>query len=289
MVKKIVAMISAVIILLALSSCGSRPVDSNADGKVKISVSFNALKEFVLAVAGDKAAVSVIVPDGTEPHDFEPKAQDLAALGEADIFIINGLGMEAWAEDAANAAKNNDLIVVDASAGVETITADPHIWLSLTCAEIEAKNIKDALVSADPDNKEYYESNYSAYIDSLEKLYSDYSDKFAAVSNKSFVTGHAAFAYLCRDFGLTQESVEDVFAEGEPSAQQLTELIEYCKANHVTTVFSEAFENPDVADTLAREAGAQVKPIYTIESVENGKTYLERMEENLQVIYESLK
>jgi zinc transport system substrate-binding protein len=69
----------------------------------------------------------------------------------------------------------------------------------------------------------------------------------------------------------------------------LASLVDYCKANQVTTIFSEAFENPDVADSLARDAGAQVKSIYTIESVENGKSYLERMKENLSVIYETLK
>ncbi len=287
MFKKIIAVTMSIVVVLAFAACGSQP-NSTGDGKIKVSVSFNALREFVTAVGGDKVAVSVIVPDGVEPHDFEPKAQDLAALGEADIFVINGLGMEVWAEDAIKAAGSTDLIIVDASTGAETLASDPHIWLSLKCAETEAKNIRDALVKADSVNKDYYESNYDTFVSQLEQLYNNYNGKFTAVHNKSFVTGHAAFAYLCRDFSLTQESVEDVFAEGEPSAQQLSSLIEYCKANHVTTVFSEAFENPEVADTLARETGAQVKPIYTIESVENGTSYLERMEENLRVIYESL-
>ena len=228
-----------------------QPSEQYRDGKVKVSVSFNALKEFTNAVGGDKVTVSVIIPDGTEPHDFEPKAQDLAALNEADIFVINGLGMEPWAEDAMKASGNADIGTVDISTGVSVISnievtnaqnqSDPHIWLSLKCAEIAVNNLKDALIKADPANKAFYESNSEAYIAQLEQLYNTYAEKFADVQNKSFVTGHAAFAYLCRDFGLTQNSVEDVFAEGEPNAQQMTALIEYCKANHVTTIFSEAF------------------------------------------------
>ena len=93
---------------------------------------------------------------------------------------------------------------------------------------------------------------------------------------------------MCRDFGLTQNSVEDVFAEGEPSAQQLTELVKYCKSNSVTTVFSEEMVSPEVSETLAGEVGAKVETIYTVESAEDGKTYLERMEENLSKIYDSL-
>lgn len=297
MIKKLTGIALAVCII-TVSACSPVQSGKAQPGKITVSVTFNALKEFVYAVGGDKVAVSVIIPDGTEPHDFEPKAQDLAALKEADVLVINGLGMEPWAEDAANAAGNSNLLIIDASNGVDIIPSgegdsensqhDPHIWLSLKSAEIESKNITDALVKLDPDNTAYYESNYNAFAGALDALYKDYSEKFEAVTGRNFVTGHAAFAYLCRDFDLNQNSVEDVFAEGEPSAQQLASLIDYCKANGVTTIFSEALENPDVADTLAREAGAQVKPIYTIESVENGKTYLERMEENLKVIYESL-
>lgn len=297
MFKKFIAIIVGTAVVATVVSC-SRPISGgNEDGKIAVSVSFNALKEFVTAVGGDKVTVTVIIPDGTEPHDFEPKAQDLSVLGKAQIFVMNGLNMESWATDAITAANNTKLIIVDASNGVDVIStsdagtqdqSDPHIWLSLQSAEIEVLNIKDALVEADPDNKTFYENNYNGYIAQLEQLYNNYSAKFSNVMSKNFVTGHAAFAYLCRDFGLTQNSVEDVFAEGEPSAQQMAALIDYCRANLVTTIFSEALMNADIADTLAREAGAQVKAIYTIESNEDGKSYLARMEENLKVIYESL-
>lgn len=119
-------------------------------------------------------------------------------------------------------------------------------------------------------------------------LYNEYSKKFASVEKKSFVTGHAAFAYLCRDFGLSQNSVEDVFAEGEPTAKQLSQLVDYCKSNNVTTVFAEEMASPEVSEALAKEVGAKVETIYTIESAEDGKTYLERMQDNLSEIYSSL-
>jgi zinc transport system substrate-binding protein len=312
MVKKLIAFFSAITVVLALAACGTRQ-NGASDGKIKVSVSFNALHEFVQAVGGDRVSISTVIPDGTEPHDFEPKAQDLAALNEADLFIVNGLGMESWAEDAVKASENTDLIVVDASAGVDTINTeeehqdeqseagadeeehhahgayDPHIWLSPVCAVKMAENIKAALQKADPDNSTYYDTNYTAFTGKLNSLFADFSEKFKTSENKSFVTGHAAFAYLCRDFGLLQNSVEDVFAEGEPTAQQLAALVEYCRTNHVTTIFSEALVSADISETLAREVGAEVKPIYTMASTENGKTYLERMEENLDVIYKSLK
>ncbi|PKM72406.1 MAG: ABC transporter substrate-binding protein [Firmicutes bacterium HGW-Firmicutes-16] len=300
MLKKITIFVLSLAALLSFAACGSQK-SGEVSEKVKVSVTFNALCEFAEAVGGDKVEVSTIIPAGTEPHDFEPKAQDLVGLSSAQVFVYNGLGMEAWVEDTIAAAGNKNLIVVDASKDVTPITNanedeisehgqyDPHIWLSLKCAETEVLSIKDALVKADPSNKDYYEANCADYISKLESLYNEYAEKFGTVSDKMFVTGHAAFGYLCRDFGLTQKSVEDVFAEGEPSAQQLTELVKYCKQAGVTTIFAEEMASPEVSETLASEVGARVETIYTIESAEDDMSYLERMENNLNKIYASLE
>ena len=314
MLKKIIATALALSLLAGLTACGggsssstsvasATAAPSSAAGsseKLKVSVSFNAIKEFAEAVGKDKVEISTIIPDGMEPHDFEPKAQDLVALSSADVFIYNGLGMEAWAEKAITAADNTALIAVDASAGADAIENtdpaevsehgqyDPHLWLSITGAKTELENIKNAFVKADPVNESFYETNYQDYTDQLDTLYQEYSEKFKTVESKSFVTGHAAFGYLCRDFGLEQNSVEDVFAEGEPTAQQLAELVDYCRTNHVTTVFAEEMASPDVSNTLANEVGATVQTIYTVESAEDDLSYLQRMESNLSKIYDSL-
>ena len=296
MFKKCLVTILIISIGFGLVACGGTKNTTADDGKVKVCVTLNALKEFTVAVGGDKVQVTSIIPDGIEPHDFEPKAQDLVALSYADVFVFNGLGMESWKDEAISASANKELISVDASANVETISNaddehgeyDPHIWLSLKCAEIEVANIKDALAKADPINKAYYEENSRKYISEIESLYNEFNNKLSSVEKKNFVTGHAAFAYLCRDFGLEQKSVEDVFAEGEPSAKQLTELVEYCKNNGVKTIFAEEMASPEVSETLAAEVGANVETIYTIESAEDNKSYLERMRENLSKIYDSL-
>jgi zinc transport system substrate-binding protein len=291
-IKKTICMLTlAVLIFMCLAACSGKAEEAES-GKLKVTVTFDAMRELAAAVGGDRVDITVIVPDGTEPHDFEPKAQDIASIGRARVFIMNGLDMETWAEDAVEAAGNTALVVVNASEGAELIKSgdktDPHLWLSIKGAITEVNNIKEGLVKADPDNKEYYEANCSDYTEKLDKLYSDYTERFASVTKKDFVTGHAAFAYLCRDFGLNQNSVEDVFAEGEPSAQQLTELAGYCRDNAVTTIFAEEMASPEVSRTLADEVGAVVETIYTMESAEDGLSYLERMESNLEKIYKSL-
>ena len=300
--KKLVAAVLCLVVLLGIPACGAEE-ETTAEtdsGKLQVTVTFNAMAEFAHAVGGDRVAISTIIPDGSEPHDFEPTAQDLVKLSSAAVFIYNGLGMEAWAYNAVSAAQNPSLVAVDASDGAEPILNtdaeaseehgryDPHFWLSLKGAELEAKNIRDGFIQADPAGKDEYTQNCAAFIGQLESLYQEYQEKFETVSRKNFVTGHAAFAYLCRDFGLTQNSVEDVYAEGEPSARQLVRLIDYCIQNGVTTIFAEQTASSEVSETLAAEAGAKVKTIYTIENTEDGLSYLERMEANLQEIWESM-
>ena len=283
------------------------PAASSAAEPLKVSVTFDAIREFVLSVGGDKVEVSVIIPPGSEAHSFEPKAQDLVALGSAQIFVYNGLGMESWAEQAIAAVNNPELIAVDASTGAALIERsneqgqannaeaaqaqgkyDPHLWLSPSGAKIEAANIRDALVTADPESAAYYEANYAAFAAQLDALIAEYQAKIAPLARRSFVTGHAAFGYLCRDFGLNQNSVQDVFAEGEPSAQQLVQLVQYCRDNSVTTIFSEELASPEVSATLASEVGAKVETIYTMESAEDNLTYVERMQSNMEKIVASL-
>lgn len=312
MFKKVLAVVLCAVSASGFVACGNEKDKGSEDKSdtVSVSVSFNAMKEFVSAVGQDKVSVSVIIPDGTEAHDFEPKAQDLAGLSTADIFVYNGLGMESWAEKAISSANNPDLITVNASENADIIEKesesedeheeegsedshshgkyDPHLWLGMNGAKTEAENIMEALSKADPDNADFYKENYDSFAKQVDSLYNEYKEKFSTVENKSFVTGHAAFGYLCRDFGLVQNSVKDIYAEGEPSAQQLAKLVEYCKENNVTTIFAEEEASPDVSQTLANEVGAKVQTIYTMETSENGKSYVERMTENLEKIYASL-
>ncbi len=286
-----------------LTGCGKEAASSSASSasnQIPVTVSFQGMKLIAEAVGGDKISVDTVIPDGTEPHDFELKGDDIKHIAEARVFIYNGLGMEPWAQKAVQAAGNSNLIVVEASKDVNPIMNqdpeevkehgeyDPHAWLSIKVADIEAAHIRDALIQADPGNKDYFEKRYNAFHDQLSSLYKEYASKLQSAPRKNLVTGHAAFAYLCRDFGLHQESVEDTFASGEPSAQKLAELVEYCRQNGVKTVFSESMVSPAVSRTLADETGAKVQVLYTMEDSGDGKDYIDMMRENLSAIEKGL-
>ncbi|MCH4179745.1 MAG: zinc ABC transporter substrate-binding protein [Megasphaera sp.] len=301
--KRIFFIITACIILV-ISGCGSPATETTkaaSDGKLPVVVSFYAMEELARDIGGDKVTIHTIIPDGEEPHNFQPTASDLASLGTAKVFIMNGLGLEqSWSDKALNSAANKDILVVTASDGTDPIhvpsphntsadAVDPHVWLSLPNAKIEARNICDAFKKADPDNASYYEQRYTDFATKTDTLTKTYTERFAAVPQKSFVIGHAAFGYMARDFGLTQKSLTNVFASGEPSAHNLTELSAFCKANQIKVIFLENMESPKVAQTLANESGTSLENLDTLESSDGDKTYLDVMSTNLEKIYDSMK
>ncbi|MBQ6820073.1 MAG: zinc ABC transporter substrate-binding protein [Clostridium sp.] len=311
------------------SACSNNDTEKDSTNKLRVGVTINPLKDFAEAIGGDKVEVFSIIPDGSDAHSFDPKPKDLKDLLETDVFIYNGLGMEEWIDSILTTIESEDIKVVEAAQGVEVINieeshehsddeeahsheeatetvedhshehgeecththtgVDPHIWLRLENAIIEAENIKDAFVEIDPSNELYYQENFENLKSDFTELNDEYKEKFKEVTNRNFVTGHAAFGYLCKEYSLTQNSIADVFGEGELTAKNLESLINYCKENGVTTIFSEAVASSKEAETLANEVGAKVVKIYSLETKEDNMTYLEGMRYNLETIYNSLK
>ena len=301
--KKCACVLGAAALLFTAGCGGEKKAPAQGETKIPVTVSFNAMKELTETIGGDKVAVKVMVPEGTEPHEFDPKAENLVHMKESKVFVYNGLGMEKWAEKAVKAAGSDKLVVVEAAAKVKPIEItdeeereehgdhDPHAWLGLTTAVEEAEAIRDGLIKASPENKDYFNKNFENFAKEMKALQEKYRASFDKVERKEFVTGHAAFGYLCRDMGLYQESVEDVFASGEPSAKKMKELIDFCKEHKVKTIFTEDMVSPALSETLAREAGASTEVIDTMEgeSEKPDMTFLKRMEENLKKIEASLK
>ena len=295
MKKRIISGVLAILMGFLLIGCNAKTQttsQNSAKDKLKITVSIYPLKEFVEKIAGDKVEVNCLVPENVEPHDYEPKTKDFEDLTNSNVFIYNGFGMETWVDQVNEVINGKDITIIDSSIGVEARkeenVIDPHIWLSLKNAEIQSENIKNTIIELDEKNKDYYEENYNEFKKELESVYNEYKQKFDTLNKKNFITGHAAFGYLCRDFGLTQKSVENLFGEGDPTPKQLEDLVNFCRQNSIKTVFSESLASPKVSETLAKEVGAKVVPIMTLESKEDDKTYIEAMRYNLDQIYKCL-
>ncbi|WP_346869331.1 metal ABC transporter solute-binding protein, Zn/Mn family [Clostridium sp. UBA5119] len=306
--KKLKVLGALTLIVVMLTACSNRESKNNEekDNTINIVTSFYGIEALTEEIGGDKVSIESVIPEAMEPHDFDIKAKDMKAIEEADIFIYNGAGMESWIEDVEAAISGKELIVVEASKGVELINADeeseeheeheghnhsgkdPHTWLGLSEAKIQGENIKNVLVEKDAKNKEYYEENLKKFNEKIDNIIKEYNPKFKELANKNFVTGHATFGYLCRDFGLIQKSIEGVFAEGEPSPKELQNLMEYCKGNNIKTIFVEELISTQLSDTLAKEVGAQTKQIYTLHSNEDGKSFSDVLKYNVETIYSAM-
>lgn len=275
-----------------------------ADGKVHVVASFYPMADFVGKVGGEHVVVTNLVPAGTEPHEWEPSPQDVAAIGDADLFVYNGAGMEGWVDDVLESIDTSQMQVVEASMGIELRAGghdhdhdaeeeaehadnhdaeaaddasehahghdgehDPHVWLSPKNARMELANIRDGLVKADPDHEADYEANYKKYAQQFEDLEQEFSTRLAAAKGKAVVVSHEAYGYLCDAFGLEQMPIAGMDAEGEPDAQAMAQIIDFVRANNVKTIFSEDLVSPKVAQAIADETGAACEQLSPLEGL----------------------
>ncbi len=289
------------LIIGLLPACGkgtsSKSQFQDSD-KLAIVTSIYPMYDFASKIAGDKAQIINLVPAGTEPHDFELSTGDMQLLEQGDMFIYNGADMEPFADKTIQAISNKNLIVVEAAADIDTLEedghTDPHTWLSIENAIAECGVIRDALVKADADNAEYYTNNYDSYVKKLKKLDETYKEGLKDIKKDTIVVAHEAFGYLCAEYGLKQEAVEGLTADSEPDSSRMKELIDFCKEKDIHVIFFEELVSPKVAETIAREVGAEtmvLNPIegLTAEQEEEGKDYISLMEENLTALQTALK
>ncbi|HXU96092.1 MAG TPA: metal ABC transporter substrate-binding protein, partial [Candidatus Nitrosotalea sp.] len=141
----------------------------------KILVTFYPIYKFTKAVGGDKVDVSIIIPSGVEPHDWEPTIQDIENLKNAKMVVINGAGLESWIPKLVST--NPDIIVVDSSKNISLLEkneskgmTEPHIWLDPILVKIQVQNIADGLIKIDPENADYYQQNANQYKMKLDLL-----------------------------------------------------------------------------------------------------------------------
>ncbi len=327
--KKITAALTAALVLSLAAGCATQaapeassqtPANASSGqsileevGKLSVYASFYPMYDFAAKVGGDRIKLTNMMPAGTEAHDWEPTAADIAGLEKADVFIYNGSGMESWADKVLSSLQNKDLIHVEASHGIELIeghhhhdededehteehedeehSLDPHVWVGIRSAKQMMENIKNALVAADPDNATYYEENYAKYAAEFDKLDKEFTEAVAALPSKTIVVSHQAFGYLCHEYGLTQMAVEGLTPDSEPDAARMVEIIRFCRENNVKTIYFEELASPKVAETISRETGAKVAVLSPVESLTKeqaaaGDDYLSVMRINLKALVE---
>ena len=309
MKKRSVLWLVIALFSLFLGACGQKSSqDNSSEAKgMKIVTSFYPVYAMVKEISGDLNDVRMI-QSSSGIHSFEPSANDIAAIYDADVFVYHSHTFESWAGSLDPSLQKSKVKVLEASEGMtlervpgledmqagegidEKTLYDPHTWLDPEKVAEEAQIIADKLSEQDSANKETYQKNAQSFSDKAHELTKKYQPIFEKSSQKTFVTQHTAFSYLSKRFGLNQLGIAGISPDQEPSPRQLTEIQEFVKTYKVKTIFTESNVSSKVADTLVKSTGVSLKTLNPLEAdPQNDKSYLENLEENMAILAQELK
>lgn len=276
-----ITIIALMIMALVLSACASTPSTSD-NGKKTIVVTYSILGSVVKELVGDQANVIISMPDGQDPHEWEPSAKDIEILTHADMIVQNGLGLEGGMEKALGQAREagvkfftaSDHITIRVVGKGEGIPSgdpdqavgaqDPHLWTD----PLTMKTVVVALASQLKSDLGLDVSTKAADLESrLDALNDELTTQVNTVpdSQRKLVTGHESLGYFAQRYNLKLIGaiVPSLSTESEASAADMSALAQVIKENNVKAVFTELGTPANVAETIGKETGAKVVEITT--------------------------
>jgi zinc transport system substrate-binding protein len=278
----------------ASSDGWAAPASSNAP--LRVVASFYPIYAATLNVTKDVPGVEVanLTPPMTGClHDYQMRPQDMVTLSRADIFVVNGLGMESFLDKVMRQMPK--LKIIEASRGIETMhfaggAVNPHVWLSPSLHIQQVRNIAAGLAEYDPARAELYRRNAGAYVSQLSLLRAHMQAELKDIQRRDIITFHEAFPYFAKEFGLNVAAVIEREPGSEPSARDIAAIVETVRRTGVKALFAEPQYSDKAAATIAAETGAKV---YILDPAVTGPmtptAYLRIMERNAEVLGEALK
>lgn len=304
--KNIITKLTSLILVsvVLFSGCTSKKnneassdAGANNNKAVTIATSFYPMYIFSLNVAKDIPNVKVV--NMTKPmtgclHDYSITTDNLKTLDGAQMFVTNGADMESFMDKVTEQMPN--LKIIDSSKGIELIKYEgdegynPHLWVSISNAITQVRNIGEQLSTLDPNNAEKYKANTAAYIVKLEAQRDKMHKSLDSVKNRDIVTFHEAFPYFAKEFNFNIVGIIEREPGSEPSAKDLQATIEQVKKLNVKALFAEPQYPTKAVETIARETGSTV---YSLDPIVTGPmdadAYINIMDSNLKTLEEALK
>lgn len=302
-VKKRIVLLLIAFLIFSLAGCGGNNTDAvqqlslSAESEdIKIVTSFYPMYLMAANIAKDIPGVEVV--NMTEPitgclHDYQFTPKDLKCLTDADFMVINGAGMESFLDKVIDGCP--ELKLIEASRGLELIKDEhsgepnPHLWVSVSYAIDQVKNIRDQLKELDAGHAEKYQENADVYLSKLDALRQKMHESLDDISGRDIVAFHDAFPYFAQEFNLNIVAVIEKDSGSEPSAGELADCINTIKKTGVKTIFAEPQYPAKTAEVIARETGATV---YALDPAVTGPmdldSYFTIMEKNMETLREAL-
>lgn len=305
----VVALACALLPVLALR------VDAAPSAPLRVVATNSILADLVQTVAGDRVEMTVLVGRNGDAHSYEPVPRDAVRLRSAALVFENGLGFDAWIGDlvAASGSKATRVVTTRAvkvrqpdpsragsvcSHGHHSCGGDqdPHVWHDVANVQLMVDAIAEALATADPAHASTYLRNRDAYVAELKALDAWILERVGAIppERRVIVTGHDTFGYFADRYGFRSVNVLGSVTTNvaDPSASDMAKVIAEVRSLGVPTIFTENVLNPKTIELVARQAGVQVRRLYTDALGDEGgaaATYIALMRHNLSTMTDSLR
>ena len=249
---------------IAAAGCAD---DSAGDGELRVVATTSHVAELVRQVGGDRVQVTGLLESGGDPHGYEPRPSDVAALGKADVVFRSGGEVDEWLDElleGAGADEDEVVSLLDVVTPIRTGDGevDPHWWQDPRGAALAVGAIGRALADADPQRRAVYERSAAAYARRLRALDRELAACFGRVpeARRTLVTTHDSLAYLARRYGLdvVGSVIPSLSSQAQPSAADVEALVEQIEDNGVSAVFPESGISRKLEEAVSRESGAAI-------------------------------
>ena len=286
-----IAVIILIIVLLVILNINKNNNTQKEDGVTKIVTSFYPM--YIIAENITDGAQNVELVNMADVnvgclHDYTLTTEDMKKIENADLFIINGLGMENFIEKAMES--NDKVTVIDSSTKVSNIIkhgeeTNAHIWPNIDNYILQVKNISEGLINSDKQNAEIYKTNTDTYIKKLEELKEEYLENLKFLKDKKAVSLNEAFDYLGQELDMEMTTIETDHEESTMSAEMLKNIIDKIKQENIEMIIIDKNDNELNAKAIADETGAK---IYKLNSGLKGNldkdAYINQVNENMQIL-----
>ena len=270
----VLTILGGLVLIAFFVACGTQGQGSSEETtggtKLKVVASTTQIGDFVSQVGGGTVDLHQILQPNSDPHDYEPRPEDVQATSGANLVFVNGDNLDSWMDNIVSQAGGNPTVVdlsegvperlPGESSGAEASKYDPHWWHDPRNAEAAVTEIHDALDKADPDHEDQYDKNADAYVGKIEQLDKGIQACMDQVpeDQRKLVTDHDAFNYFANRYGIKVVGtvIPSQSTEAQPSASETADLISLIKSENVKAIFPESSINPNLAQTIARETGA---------------------------------
>lgn len=288
---------------LALLTLGVAGSVQAADKRLQIGITLHPYYSFVANLVGDRADVVPLIDAGFNPHNYQPRPQDMKRATTLDALVMNGIGHDEFAFKIIEAAgmkgklrliyANDGVALIPlAGAGGNVKIVNPHTFVSMSAAIQQVYTIARALGELDPENAAFYRDNARTYTTRIRRMKAEFIAQLADVdvSRFSCATMHDAYGYLMQEFGLRVAAVIEPRHGVQPTAKQLAETIDRIKAANVHVLFAEKYFASKLSDSIKAATGVD---IYSFSHISDGdytpQKFEDEMRENLTTLVRAVR